>query len=252
VAFFVENRQSRQALGKDFVTHVKKRVRRGMNDHASAWLSAVEGLPAIHERLKRVVVENRPALDVIRKHDSDGTFFYLDPPYLHETRTVTDAYGDFEMTVADHRELLDVLLRCKGKAMLSGYANELYDKTLAGWTRHEFDLPNNAASGKEKRRMTEVVWCNFGSEGDNRCVPQQSEPWPFFARWGSSPRSSRNGCLAASLATIFLGLPMFWPSIRASTLSCWFKPPQLITSLIVSAAFKSNRSCRRCLLLVCA
>jgi site-specific DNA-adenine methylase len=168
VAFFVENRQSRQALGKDFVTHVKSRVRRGMNDHASAWLSAVEGLPAIHERLKRVVVENRPALDVIREHDSAGTFFYLDPPYVHETRTVTDAYGDFEMTVADHRELLDVLLHCQGKVMLSGYANELYDGMLAGWVRHEFDLPNNAASGKEKRRMTEVIWCNFGSGGDGR------------------------------------------------------------------------------------
>jgi DNA adenine methylase len=168
VAFFVENRQSRQALGRDFVTHVKSRVRRGMNDHASAWLSAVLGLPAIHERLKRVVVENRPALDVIREHDSNGAFFYNDPPYLHETRTATDAYGNFEMTEADHRELLDVLLHCQGKVMLSGYANELYDKMLAGWRRYVFDPPNNAASGKEKRRMEEVIWCNFGSEGDGR------------------------------------------------------------------------------------
>jgi DNA adenine methylase len=165
VAFFVENRQSRQALGKDFVTHVKSRTRRGMNDHASAWLSAVEGLPAIHERLRRVVVENKPALDIIRDHDGPGALFYADPPYLHETRTATDAYGDFEMTEADHRQLLDALLRCKGKVMLSGYANRLYDTMLAGWTRYEFDLPNNAASGKEKRRMVEVLWCNFGSAG---------------------------------------------------------------------------------------
>jgi hypothetical protein len=32
---------------------------------------------------------------------------------------------------------------------------------LAGWTRHTFDLPNNAASGTTKVRETEVLWCNF-------------------------------------------------------------------------------------------
>jgi hypothetical protein len=37
----------------------------------------------------------------------------------------------------------------------------LYDTTLAGWTRHDFDLPNNAAGGAAKRRMMECVWCNF-------------------------------------------------------------------------------------------
>jgi hypothetical protein len=45
--------------------------------------------------------------------------------------------------------------------MLSGYPNDLYDTALAGWPRHTFALPNNAAGGKEKRRMTEVLWCNF-------------------------------------------------------------------------------------------
>jgi hypothetical protein len=45
--------------------------------------------------------------------------------------------------------------------MLSGYPSSLYDKALAAWNRHTFDLPNHAAGGKAKRRMAEVVWCNF-------------------------------------------------------------------------------------------
>ena len=45
--------------------------------------------------------------------------------------------------------------------MLSGYASELYDTMLKEWKRHTFELPNNAAGGETKRRMTEVLWCNF-------------------------------------------------------------------------------------------
>jgi DNA adenine methylase len=65
------------------------------------------------------------------------------------------------MTEADHGELLDTLCQCQGKVMLSGYPCALYDRMLKGWSRHPFDLPNNAAGGKRKKRETEVVWCNF-------------------------------------------------------------------------------------------
>ena len=50
------------------------------------------------------------------------------------------------MTEADHRELLELLHQCEGKVMLSGYPSELYDRKLADWDRHTFDLPNNAAN----------------------------------------------------------------------------------------------------------
>jgi DNA adenine methylase len=49
----------------------------------------------------------------------------------------------------------------EGKVMLSGYPSALYDAALEGWSRHTLDLPNNAAGGKSKRRMTKVLWCNF-------------------------------------------------------------------------------------------
>ncbi len=65
------------------------------------------------------------------------------------------------MSEQDHAELLDALRHVEGKAMLSGYPSRLYDKALADWNRHAFELPNNSAGGSTKRRMTECVWCNF-------------------------------------------------------------------------------------------
>lgn len=47
-AYFVRNRMSRQALGRDFATPVTGRTRRGRNEHASALTSAVDGLSEIH------------------------------------------------------------------------------------------------------------------------------------------------------------------------------------------------------------
>jgi DNA adenine methylase len=131
-----------------------------MNGNDSEWLSSVDGLSDVHSRLRRVLIENMPAIDLVAREDTSATLFYCDPPYLHETRTSTDAYA-FEMSEPGHRELLATLVECKGKVIISGYSSSLYDSMLHAWNRHSFDLPNNAASGKVKRRMTEVLWCNF-------------------------------------------------------------------------------------------
>ena len=133
-----------------------------MNEQAAAWLSCVDGLPAVHDRLKRVVILNQDALEVIGKQDGPRTLFYLDPPYHKDTRTAKDVYKH-EMSDEQHVELLRAVNDCEGKVMISGYHCDLYDGMLSGddWKCHEFDLPNNAAGGKEKRRMTECLWVNY-------------------------------------------------------------------------------------------
>ena len=100
-----------------------------MNEQASAWITAVDGLPMVHERLKRVVVLNRPALEIMRSQDGPETLFYLDPPYLDETRSVPDVYR-FEMSSTEHSELLDFIRKVRGKVMVSGYPSELYESAL--------------------------------------------------------------------------------------------------------------------------
>jgi DNA adenine methylase len=98
VDFFIVARQSLAGRLDTFAPLSRTRTRRQMNEQASAWLGAVDGLPAVHARLRRVVVLNRPALEVIESQDGPHTLFYCDPPYLRATRTAPDAYGEFEMT----------------------------------------------------------------------------------------------------------------------------------------------------------
>ena len=160
--FFVRCRQSRSGMFKDFATLSRTRTRSGMNEQASAWLNAVEGLPAVHARLKRVVILNRDATDVIRQQDGERSLFYCDPPYVHETRSTKDLYAH-EMTVEQHAELLDTLASIKGKFLLSGYHCGQYDRAAAlnGWRCHDFEIDNKLSGGKTKAKEIEAVWCNF-------------------------------------------------------------------------------------------
>jgi DNA adenine methylase len=160
--YFVRMRQSRQGLGTSYCTPTK-RTRGGMNENVSAWLGAVEGLPGIHERLKRVEVLNRDATDLIKRLDHENLLVYCDPPYMRQVRSSPDLYGEFEMTYSDHEELLSVLSQMKGKFMLSGYDSKLYQEYAESyaWDRMEFDLPNNSSGHKVKQRKTEVVWTNY-------------------------------------------------------------------------------------------
>jgi DNA adenine methylase len=160
VAFFIRCRQSMSGRMKSFTPPSRTRTRRQMNGNASEWLGAVEMLPEIHARLKRVFIENMKAVDLIRREDTPGTLFYCDPPYMPDSRTSPDVY-EYEMTVEQHEELLGVLLACKGKVALSGYRTELYDKTLAHWTRADFEMPNHSGQGKTKQRRVECVWLNY-------------------------------------------------------------------------------------------
>lgn len=162
VNFFINNRQSRQGLGRDYCTPTS-RTRRGMNENVSAWMTAVDGLPWFAARLKRVEIWNRKALDFIRELDSPDTLFYCDPPYLQETRTADKAYGQFEMSIEDHETLLHHLHRIKGKFILSGYHSKMYDAfgAVAGWRLVEFEVPLSSSSADEKQIKTECIWMNY-------------------------------------------------------------------------------------------
>jgi DNA adenine methylase len=159
-AFFVRARQSRQGLGKDYATPTS-RQRRGMNETCSAWWSAIEGLPEVHNRLKRVEIYNTKAVELAQSLDSPDLLGYFDPPYLHSTRSTKTEYGKFEMDEKAHAELLDTACMLKAKVMISGYPSELYSQKLKNWERVEFPTANHASSSKTKEVKIETVWKNF-------------------------------------------------------------------------------------------
>ncbi len=159
---FVRWRQSIGGRGEGF-SFTLHRVRRGMADVVSGYLSAIdEQLPLIILRLRQVQIICRSACEVINNWDSKHTLVYCDPPYVHETRHPgsRDVYA-VEMSEADHRNLAKTLSGCKSKVILSGYHGGLYAELYRGWRKVEFDIPNHAAGGRTKARKQEVLWFNW-------------------------------------------------------------------------------------------
>lgn len=122
------------------------------------WKATPEGVMECARRLRDAYIENRPALELIRKCNDQKAVIYCDPPYLMDTRG--GRQYNHEMDKQDHEELLQELLRSRASVILSGYPHPMYDDALRGWYRVERDSRNQ---NKEKR--TEVLWCNFEPEG---------------------------------------------------------------------------------------
>jgi len=149
---------------------------KGMAHRVSAWFSSIELLPEVSERFLRVQIEHNDFRKILKAYDTEETFFYLDPPYVLETRRGGEVYRN-EMTLSDHEELVNLLLHVKGKAMLSRYEHSVY-KPLeqAGWTKLVFEARCHVTGttkgtkylqnkeNAEKLKRTECVWLNYNVE----------------------------------------------------------------------------------------
>lgn len=133
------------------------------------WRNFPQALQEIIERLRGVVIENRPAIDVIQQYDSLETLHYIDPPYPFSTRNkrwVGKAYRH-EMTDDDHRELASVLRHVKGMVLISGYPCKLYDEELyPDWYR----VTRKAHADGAAERI-EVLWINDAARSLDKSGP---------------------------------------------------------------------------------
>ena len=159
--FFIRARQARTGLAQTATlgrwANCRNTSRSGMSGVVSRWLGSVESLPDVAERLMRVQIENRPAADVIRLYDDEGTLFYCDPPYPHSARGDSRAYG-YEMNDAEHIELSKLLHGVKGKVALSGYRCDLLDELYADWNLYLAPVKKSHAIKKNRQ---EALWTNF-------------------------------------------------------------------------------------------
>ena len=119
------------------------------------WYGLPDRIIEVAERLRKVQVECRPALEVISRFDNPDVFMYLDPPYLWGVRS--HKQYRHEMEDADHEELLKVAMRSQAKIMISGYESDMYDGYLRGWHKECF-----ASCAEGGRARQEVVWMNYG------------------------------------------------------------------------------------------
>jgi DNA adenine methylase len=146
--------------------------RRGGAETTSRWMGKLATLDAWHKRLLRVQIEQLDALEVIKYWDTKDTVFYLDPPYHLETRVGGSAYR-CEATHDHHVALVDVLLRCEGAVVLSGYDHPVYEPLRdAGWHVASYSTSCHAAGRTRASGLqglgaatayvprTETVWSN--------------------------------------------------------------------------------------------
>jgi len=114
---------------------------------------------AVAERLARVSLECRPAIDVISNYGRDDTsLLYLDPPYLGDRYR---AYEHEMMDIASHEELLAAIAECSAMVAISGYRTAIYDQALREWYR--VDIP---ASNLNRDLRIESVWLNYTPPAD--------------------------------------------------------------------------------------
>lgn len=112
-------------LGKG---HSWARVTTSASPIAGVIANKLEYFGHIHTRLDRVEIENLDFRDCIRDYDNTDAVFYCDPPYLNED----DSSYQHKMTLGDHEQLLELIMKGKGYFAISGYANDLYDSM--SWT----------------------------------------------------------------------------------------------------------------------
>ena len=89
-------------------------------------------LEDLHSRLAGVVIECLDFGDFIRRYDSAGTMFYLDPPYWGSEGD----YGKALFSRPDFQRLADQLARAQGRWLLS--INDVPEiREVFSWARIE-------------------------------------------------------------------------------------------------------------------
>lgn len=161
--FYVRARQVRTGMAQSATpgrwANCIGNSRAGMAAAVSRWLGSTDSLPEIATRLLRVQIENRTAQEVIAIYDSPNTFFYCDPPYVHDTRIDSRMYAN-EMSDADHRELAATLNELSGKVAFSNYDTPILETLYPSpkWTK--IVLPARTIHSTKAKR-SEVLWVNY-------------------------------------------------------------------------------------------
>ena len=145
------------SINKNYSTGFRASSTRSGTTPAMDWENYPDCIASFTDRLRGVFIESRCAIDVMAAHDSEQTLHYVDPPYLHKTRSRENASNQYqdEMSDWEHVCLLIHLMRLKGNVILSGYDNDIYNHILKGWTRIDRNTLADSAAAR-----VESIWIN--------------------------------------------------------------------------------------------
>lgn len=135
------------------------------------WGTFPQQIARFTERLQGVVIEQCDAIELLARHDSRDTMFYVDPPY---DETVTPTFRGYAHAV-DHTALYLALAKLQGMVIVSGYHSPTYDTLYWEWRCVERRVTNGAEKGKSRRR-TECLWLNKACQQAMTQLPLFSLP----------------------------------------------------------------------------
>lgn len=134
-----------------------------ISEALNRWLSKINNLGPVIERLKQVQICNYDFRQIFEKFDDDQALFYCDPPYMHDVRATNNEYN-FEMTNEDHIELLELARTAKAKVAISGYDCELYNSTLKDFYKCTANEKRDTILHSARK---EVLWTNYDPDHCN-------------------------------------------------------------------------------------
>jgi DNA adenine methylase len=172
--FYIRSRQSFGSGEGEYSTgwRYQKTDTRGGASVTAEW-NRFDHLRAAAQRLKAVQIECDNALKCIERFDTPETLFYVDPPYLFETRYSNEERYAHEMTNQDHRQLAALLRNVEGMVLISGYKSALYDELYGDWRCISKSTTTNGNNEAE-----EYLWISPRADDVNRL--------PLFAYQGGA------------------------------------------------------------------
>lgn len=131
---------------------------------AKRWVSAVESIPAWHERLRAVTILNRDAFELMERiEDRAGTAIYLDPPYL-----VKGAKYIHDFAQSDHGRLAGLARRFKhARVVVSYYDHPALADLYPDWNVERIEVSKAIAhQGRRGDNDVRAVECLLSNQRD--------------------------------------------------------------------------------------
>lgn len=158
--FFIRTQQSIHAAGahekvKGWAASLSQ-SRVSISEKTHKWITAVNGLYEVAERLKHVQIECRDFRFIMKAYDHPDNLLYVDSPYDMTFRSNSKYLFDFI-----RQDFFDMHYWCKkakGKVAVSGYHTPFMKELFADFNFHEGPKRKNSLSKKE---AYECLWTNY-------------------------------------------------------------------------------------------
>ncbi len=156
--YFIASWQGRNGVGGTLASNITVATRYTSQGGSGGfrWQSAVDSVPAWHERLRAVHIKNMDGFGMLRRiEDSGRSAIYIDPPYFQKS----DAYVH-DFSAEDHQRLSEVLQRYQEtRVVVSYYDNPILEDLYPAerWTKRSVPVAKGLVNQGRRDARDEVV-----------------------------------------------------------------------------------------------